>query len=308
MLCANLYRNNLAMNKEKKFACITIKNLWHKLPSNANSQLNDYISFKLNLPEMDKEPWKEWLGLDWSDIEESNAIILAEKSTKNPDVMDGENESLKTLCLRTWQSLQVTGSFEIDSAFLLTGSIKNQVLDIRQEIKLNTWYHSSNKNFCSPLQIDDIEILKEILKKILMIYKASAGDFDRLKRGLRCFQKACYEYLQDYRLPMFVRSIEALIKPEKGNTKKQFWQRVPILCPNYLYPKHTYEDLLKKIYDLRSDLDHLHGPAHETDEEAILLSHKCEEIARVAYKLVILDSEMEKKFKTDTLIDKLWFR
>ncbi len=294
------------MNNEKKFACIVIQKLWHKLPPDAIYQLTDYVSFKLKLPEMNHEPWKEWLGLDWDDIEASNAIILAEKPTNNPDVMDGENENLKTLCLQTWLALQVTGSFDIDSAFLLTGSIKDHVLDIRQEIRLSTWYHPSDESFYFPIEINHIELLNEILQKVLLIYNASVDEFERLKRGLRCFQKACYEYLQDFRLPMFVRSIEALIKPEIGKTKKQFWQRVPILCPDYIKPQHKYEDLLKKIYDLRSDLDHLHGPAHETDKDAILLSHQSEEIARIVNRFVLLDSDIERKYKTDSQIENLW--
>ena len=294
------------MNKEKKFASIFIKDLWHELPSNSNFQLNDAISLKLNLPQLDKESWGKWLGLDWNDIDESNALIFAENYTNNPDVIDDENESLKSLCMRAWQSLQITGSFEIDSAFLLTGTIKNQTLNIRQVITLSTWYHPNDDDFCFPLQVDNIEILMEILNKLLMIYDVSIGEFDRLKRGLLCFQKACYENLQDFRLPMFVRSIEALIKPSKGKTTKQFGQRVPVVCTKYLNPRHKFDDLLRKIYELRSNLDHLHGPAHETDKDAILLSNKCEEIARISYKSILLDPDLKKKFKTDSSIDKFW--
>ena len=263
-------------------------------------------SFELKLPEMDNEPWKDWLGLDWTDIEASNAIIIAEKSTNNPNVMDGENESLKTLCLRTWLALQVTGSFDIDSAFLLTGSIKNNVLDIRQEIRLSTWYHPNSEDFCFPFQNHDVETLKKIQKKIIAIYKLPTEEFDRFKRGLLCFQKGCYEYLQDFRLPMFVRSLEALIKPAKGDTTKQFFKRVPKLYPKNIYNEDTLKNLLRKIYDLRSDLDHLHGPAQETDKDAILLSHQCEEIARSAYKTVILDSKLFSAFKTDNSIENFW--
>ena len=123
------------------------------------------------------------------------------------------------------------------------------------------------------------------------------------------FLKGCGEYYMDFRLPLIVRSIEALIMPDKGKTTKQFKLRA-----SKWWPKDTEDELfneraidaLGEIYEIRCALDHLHGLKKGIAEKAMLRSRQCERLARIAYQDILLNEDKLKKFESDDTIKKYW--
>ena len=72
-------------------------------------------------------------------------------------------------------------------------------------------------------------------------------------RGLNTLFKGLKEKTSQDRLHQFVRSLEALILPDKGNTNKQFVYR----CQTFARAGDDTHNLLLEAYAMRSDTEHL---------------------------------------------------
>jgi hypothetical protein len=82
---------------------------------------------------------------------------------------------------------------------------------------------------------------------------ADKAEFRRVIRGLDALLGGLKQTGQD-RLHQFVRSLEALIFPDVGDTKRQFTHR----CQTFARAAEDTRSLLQEAFDMRSDIEHLH--------------------------------------------------
>lgn len=290
-----------------KFGYIFFKSLGEKLDLKFSYDFKDNVKFKRELPSINKGQWHEWLGLQWQDIRISNAILEVRAETQHPEVLDEENEKLTFKCRILWLSLMLTGPFYLENAYFLTGSEINSKLETRQFFKFDRWFNPGD-DFIR--EITDIEVNKWriIFQQIDKIYEQKEN-FSRLKRGLYCFLKGSSESQVNFRLPYFVRSLEALIMPDIGKTTKQFIKITARWWKDTSEDKYFSEDAsktLREIYDIRCNFEHMHDLGALLEDKQLLRSYQCEEIVRKAYQTILLsDSELE-NFATDISIRKYW--
>ena len=284
---------------------------FHCLGESLNTEFDysfsENVNFKRTIPPLDDTTWKEWLGLQWEDIVTSNAVIEVKLETQNPKVLDSENEKIALICRYARVSLMLTGSFAMDNAYFLTGSIIDDEVDIRQFFKYDRWFHSGD-NFVQTLDDSYIEVWQKLFDMIRSIH-SDEKNYRRLMRGIMCFQKACSESSTYFRLPYFVRSLEALILPELGNTTKRFKSRVSQFSLTLDIKKPSSQnisELLGDIYNLRCIFDHLHEIRDDSELKDLLLCFQCEQLARNAYQCIMLNPDILKKFITDEEIKKYW--
>lgn len=289
-----------------KFGYIFFNGLGESLNLDFDYEFGDGVKFKRKIPAIDEANWREWLGLQWKDVVTSNAIIEVKAETVSPEVLDAENQKLEFECRQLWLSAMLTGPFYLDNAYFLTGSEIDNEIRIRQFFKFDRWFNPGNK-FVREIKECDIALWKNNFQQIKKIYKQK-GSFLRFKRGLRCFLKGCSEQQVDFRLPYFVRSLEALIVPDIGKTAKQFKKRVSKWCRTQKENKYfsdKSQELLSEIYEIRSKFEHMHDAEVLLDIQ-LLRSYQCEEIARNAYQAILLcDAELQ-QFDKDEAIKKYW--
>ncbi len=290
-----------------KLGYIFFKCLGDILDLEFSYDFKDNIKFKRALPSINEDKWQEWLGLQWQDMGISNAIIEVRAETQRPEVLDEENEKLTLKCRMLWVSLMLTGPFYLDNAYFLTGSeIKNEV-GIRQFFKFDRWFNPGD-DFVRKVTDAEVKKWKNIFQQIDKIYEQKEN-FSRLKRGLHCFLKGCSESQVNFRLPYFVRSLEALIMPDIGKTTKQFTKRVARWWKDKNEDKYFSENIaetLKEIYDIRCNFEHMHDLTDYLEDKQLLRSYQCEEIARKAYQAILLSESELGKFISDTSIRKYW--
>ncbi len=289
-------------NNNYKIGYLFFKNLYHKLPDRFSISLDENIIFSNEVINIEDKTWHEWLGLKWNDIKESNAMIRIEVPTNTPEVLDGENQKITELCEKVYIALQLTGDFRVEATNFFTGSRLIEEIRLRQWTTYKDWYCSE---YAKRLKNKDMEIWGQLVKKLRFFYThLSKGNFIRFNRGLINFQKACSELWLDFRLPYFVRSLEALVLPDKGKTEKQFKKRAAKWWPKQF--KGDGVGILGQIYDIRCDCEHLHGLKKQYNKTQLLLGHQCEETARNAYREILLNDNELNNFCTDEYIKNYW--
>jgi hypothetical protein len=301
------------MKEVVKFGYILFNNLYlqlseDKLTTHFNSK--DNIIFSTALPKIDDSTWEKWLGLTWKDIVDCNATIRIEMPTETPDVVNDENNGLRRKCDVVWSAMKLCSPFGLDRAYFLGGSRVEKEIRIRTYEPYGKWY-GLPEEVRPPITDQNIERWKQIYKQLSFVYsELKQGKYFRFNRGLLWFLKSCEEYYIDFRLPSVVRSIEALILPDKGETTRQFKSRV---CK--WWPKNTEDDLFKEkatdvlqeIYEIRCDLDHLHGlEKWNVSKKALLRSRQCEKLARIAYQDILLAQDKLTYLENDEKIKLFW--
>ncbi len=138
---------------------------------------------------------------------------------------------------------------------------------------------------------------------------ALRGAARRARGGLTVFWKGLRERYAEARLHQFVRAVEAVVKPEIGQSKKQFVHR----CQTFAGANPAAASILQECYDLRSQQEHLH------DWQDALLHYPPEQRETVLYQRVrhmealarhvyfrILTSLAHMRLFADASIDAFW--
>jgi hypothetical protein len=139
--------------------------------------------------------------------------------------------------------------------------------------------------------------------------EANKAEFRRAIRGLNTLFKGLKETGQD-RLHQYVRSLEALILPDMGSTKKQFTHR----CQTFARAGNDTQSLLQEVFDMRSDTEHLHPwdeavqnyPVDQRDDVCWQRTRQMEKLASDVYSRVLRDSALRGHFRTDATIASFW--
>ena len=198
--------------------------------------------------------WKEWLGtIRAEEVEAANLFLVSKIKSEQPDVLDGENQSLQHLVSLFYVGLLLASPFSTaHKPVVLTGSRRNGEVDIRQQREFEIPIAREFRPY-PKLTAEDIETGARIASKIRAIEEAPppSGQW-RFFRVLHLYQetRTTRDILE--RLHQYSRCIDGLILPSVGETKRQFKSRTEL----FIGPRH--HDLMGEIYDARSAVEHLH--------------------------------------------------
>ena len=107
-----------------------------------------------------------------------------------------------------------------------------------------------------------------------------------------------------------MRSVEAIIKPDIGTTKRQFIHRCKLLTS----VNEVHSSILGELYDLRSLTEHMNDwkmlyenlPEGEAEEIAELRTYQAEKLAGYVYGRMLSDTIFLENFKSDETINNFW--
>lgn len=298
-----------------KLGYIFFNGLWESFDEDLSYRFDDNIILSRRYPDIDESIWRKWLGLKWDQVKKSNVIIEVRIPTNAPQVLDEENKAIEYECRKLWVSLMLTGSFQVKDAYFLTGGMEEGKVNIRQFFEFDTWVPSterckmnSSNDFVEVMTDAHINRWSDLYRRLKHIY-SEKYQFRRLQTGVRCFLKACNERDIMFRFPYFVRALEALIKPDRSATTKQFVSRGGEFWGLCKYNKNFQGDattVLKEIYQIRCDFDHVHGTSPEWKERQFLRCYQSEELARAAYNEILLNQNILGQYINDDKITMLW--
>ncbi len=311
-------------SQSRKVGHLFIENLAHSFNS-AYSHIFDEdmiltLSNESSLPldKLDESVWLEWVGsIEWDSLKRSNAVLEVQMESKNPEIQDQENVELLDKIQTAWVALKFVAPLYTNHCYKTSGYFEQEKIRINHYEPLHKWYlpgfNDLYENEIGTIERMDVDRVVQwaALYKTLRFIKSrrKAKEYDRLWFGLRSFEKACGEYYLEYRLPFFVRSLEALIMPEKGNTTTRFKSRASKWWSKNINLKAFVGDpqkILGEIYEMRCDFDHLHGLKEQYSEKQYLLAYQCEQLARSAYRNILLEEGELGNFITNKHIYAYW--
>lgn len=233
--------------------------------------LNNYLSAE------DNEHWKTWLGtLFWETITEKNPLIcLAWKTTETP-ALDQEIHQLLDKLDRLYHALLLSGAWKNDGreAHTLTGtgqvdSAGNLKFErISQVGHFNLWRHPT---YYESVGVWDWQFQGLKTQKALDFWKDNFSAIEHvigngqknflLTLALMAFQNGLHDTMLDFRIPNFVRAIEAVVALPAGKGKAEFTKRSGVLLPStFSLPlgvdEKSITPILQESYQVRSDSVH----------------------------------------------------
>ncbi len=292
---------------KSKFALLTFNNVYVDLPP-ADFRLSDSTWAMPGVPVGDLGIWKEWIGsIRMERLGEANLVLFVEEPSDNPEIIDAVHERFSKDLSRLFYLVHLRSGIECDGTDLLCGSSEQGVPGIRQISQLPTFYQSKGYRR-APITKEWLEDALA-LRDGVMAMDANSAEFRRVIRGLNTLFNGLKETGQD-RLHQFVRSLEALILPDIGSTKKQFTHR----CQTFTRAGNDTQALLQEAFDMRSDAEHLHPwdeavqnyPVDQREDVCWHRTRQIEHLACDAYSRVLRDAALREHFRTDGAIAAFW--
>lgn len=306
---------------DRKFAIIAIKNIATDIEESFISRIDSTI-VSPTLPFQMEEHWRDWLGKIQSDNLEGCNLFIERFSTTSwaanqLEVLDQINESLKHEVHELFSLLHLLGTWEYERShvYLLTGYIRDGIAGVRQFSRLD--------RFCVTRGYKRVEITKQTIVEALEMHRAMMNlrirvyDDDKVRfwRGFRALMDALKKSNSSDRLHGFVRSLEALILPEKSNTEKQFIARCGIMSAPEAQESKA-QQVLGETYRLRSDVEHVNEwdkslakaniSVDAREDRALWRARQVEALACAAYRRILLDENLHKHFMADDDIRAFW--
>jgi hypothetical protein len=198
--------------------------------------------------------WSEWLGtIRTGELEHANVFLLSKVRSRFTEVLNEENQHLLQLVSNFYVGLLLASRFA--SAYrpvLLTGSRCNAEINLRQRQDFERPLPCIFRGYPEVLP-SEFKLAARLAEAITSIPQAEIhGGHWRLFRALHVYIDARTKPDLLERLHQFCRCIEGLIAAEPGRTKANFKNRTEL----FVGPCH--HDLMGEIYDVRSDVEHLH--------------------------------------------------
>ena len=252
--------------------------------------------------------WREWLGSIRADeIAGSNLFLVSKLASATPDILDGENRSLQQRVWYFYVGLLLSVMFSPShKPVMLTGARRDGVIGVRQQRDLELPAPQVLPRY-PPIVADDIVLAAQLGQKLDAMQPVSVPD------GLWRFSHALHIYVETRavgdlldRIHQYCRCIEGLILPSAGNTKKQFKSRTEL----FIGP--THHDLMGALYDIRSDVEHLHENRYlETFDRGVRLNLVkmeaiVEYVARAALVRIISQDALWPHFGNTVALKKFW--
>ena len=252
--------------------------------------------------------WREWLGtIRAEEVEAYGLYLVAKQSSRSPSILDCENRVLTKRLGRFYAGLQLERRIHLSRApFMASGGWNDhEGVDVREFSALETT-GAGILNDLTPISPQSLTNAAAIASRLTALTANSETSLWRLLRCLNIFQAACKSNDVLDRIHQFTRCMEGLIAATQGNTKRQFKSRTEL----FVGPRH--HDLMGEIYELRSDVEHLHENRHlETYDRARRirlgeLEAIAEWTARSCMRRIILEPSVTPHFASEIALHDFW--
>ena len=252
--------------------------------------------------------WREWLGSIRADqVEGSNLFLVSKLESMTPDVLDGENQSLQQRVRHFYAGLLLSAMFSpTHEPVMLTGAREDGGIGVRQQTDLDRPVPQVFRPY-PPLVARDLQLAARLAQQLdAMRPDTEPVQLPRLLRTMNIYLKTrtTSEILD--RIHQYCRCIEGLILPAIGNTKRQFKSRTEL----FIGP--THHDLMGELYDIRSDVEHLHENRYleifdrEVRLDLVAKEAIVEYIARSALARIISNDALWPHFGNTAALNAFW--
>ncbi len=288
-----------------KFACIALEN------AGVDPALRDPLNLGGDLQIIFEPPfplggvWTEWLGsLQIEQLERSNMVLIAHRLSAAPGVLDGENAALRQQVLSLCYAMFLIEVFHYDSGLVFTGADVDGAPNVRQVSRLERFYRP-NRVTIARLSHANLMSAARVAAGMQTVHSGT-GQSLRLRSGFHAWVRGMMEYQGDERLHQFIRSVEAVVMPPKGNGTAIFAHR----CQLFAGTSAPVQPLLKELYKLRNAAEH-HNlftqvlapyPAAQHERIALERTYQSQALASDVYRRIFLDAALQAHFATDAAI------
>lgn len=225
----------------------------------------------------------------------------------NPEILNDEDQALIQDVHTLFDSLLLQGIPHYQKGLFLAGANSNNRPDVHTVASLieHRWHP---KVWATVVDEDQLRNAGELAPAISHVFANS--DNYRLRRGYNAWHRAVLEREPGERLHQFVRAIEAILRPGKGNSSSGF----SYYCQVFTGKSCQFDKLLRELYKLRSALEHMNPyesvlAAHASEERGILAlrrTFQAELLASYVYSQIFRDSQLRAEFSTDENITRFW--
>ena len=252
--------------------------------------------------------WREWLGSIRADqVEGGNLFLVSSLKSTTPGVLDSENQSLQQRVRHFYAGLLLSTMFSPShKPVMLTGARKDGTIGVRQHADLDCPAPQVFRPY-PPLVAGDIHLAAQLAQQLdAMRPDTEPVQLPRLMRTMNIYLKTRTTSEIFDRIHQYSRCIEGLILPDIGNTKRQFKSRTEL----FIGP--THHDLMGELYDIRSNVEHLHENHYlDTFDREVRLDLVAKEaiieyIARSTLVRIISNDALWPHFGSTTALNVFW--
>ena len=257
--------------------------------------------------------WQTWLGsLATDEMREGGLLIyVTGQPSKQPEVLDGENQALQQEVNDILNGLLLQGVPGFMRGFIVNGANVNGQIGIRQHASIRELdlTHGQPEFLVG---IDEARRSVSLARRLRYIQDAPRPEWGRVIRAVRTLLLANHQTNSfGERLHQFVRALEGLIKVPKGNGRKTFAHRAQTFAVAGDAPREA----LLELYDLRSAVEHLGVPiealaAEGTEKQRLGVvdrrTRQADALARLAILRALESPVIFNYFRTDAQIDEFW--
>ena len=299
----------LELGEGNKFSLLLIENVYSALPSDGEDQLSDGTWVLTRVPLAIEAHWKEWIGsVRFEKLKEANIVLLRSEAGKDPQILDEQHERLGKHLAQIFYLLQLSGVLEHEGASLLKGSVVHSKPQIRGLSDL-THFKRTKGYTRTPVDLDRYEQAARFTG-VLREMDSNAYEFKRVIRGLNVSMDGLQQEHGQERIHQFVRSLEALILPEAGETRRQFVHR----CQTFAEASAATRGVLKEAFDMRSDTEHLHDwdrslqsyPEEIREDVALQRTRQMERLSSFAYSRILENEGVRNNFRNEATQRNFW--
>jgi hypothetical protein len=301
-----------------KFAILAIHSVRADVPPDLvlPDKTRVFDSFPFTL----EDHWESWLGtIQFKELKDCNLSLVRTATEGWPDGQlstygGAVDMGLLSYIDSIFAMVRLLGTIEYRNAFVIAGHVENELPICRHFGKCEKFRITRG---CLPWAIreEDLRTAVTLQKAYNLLKDTSHPQRHRYSRGFYALCAAFKQFFASDRLHGFVRALEALILPEKGNTEKQFVSR----CALFAGPeskKDKIRGVLQQVYKMRCDIEHVHDwdrslptyPSPERENVALWRTRQMEELASAAYRKILSDVALQPNFYSDASIEAFWKR
>jgi hypothetical protein len=281
---------------EQSFSMLAIANVHANI--NEDTQLSDGTWVLSSVPLTLEEHWTKWIGtLRAEKLRDANLVLLTQHRLPN-------------YLRKVFFMLQLDGVPEYDQAESILGYVNADGTTVNQMSQLAK-FGNTRGYVRRPIDLPRIEraVARAVaLCSIEMI--VNANSFQRFIRGLSVWRDGLLSERGQDRNHQFVRSLEALILPETGETRKNFIHR----CQTFAIANQQMPIILGESFDMRCDTEHLQDwqralQNHEASDRENVAFHRTrqmEKLASFAYARIFDDETLWPHFSEDLALAAFW--
>ena len=237
----------------------------------------------------------------------SNLFLVSKLLSATPRVLDDENRSLERSVNHFYLGLLLSVMFSPShKPVMLTGAGKDGMVEIRHQTDLEFPAPQVFDPY-PPVRANDIQSAAHLAQRLDAMGPAVVpGGLWRILRTLTVHVETRAITVLVDRIHQYCRCIDGLILPAAGKTRRQFKSRTEL----FIGPGH--HDLMGALYDIRSDVEHLHEDRYlETFDREIRLDLVKKEavveyIARKALARIIGQEALWPHFGNTAALNQFW--